>query len=135
VTQQKFAAITSNLLARKGDARPWQAPSYEPRRLVINSATRSDIGTHANSEPKPSAPETTPPRPQVERTRRFSLLLSPEEFKSLGIAAVKRGVSRQQLLRAAIESYLGDTADTLSGRCDCLSTSFCEPANSLEPTR
>jgi hypothetical protein len=61
-----------------------------------------------------------------ERTKRFSLALSPAEFERLGVAAVKKGVSRQQILRESMDFYLTDIARTLMVPCECLSGSSCQ---------
>lgn len=133
----KFAPITSALLARKGEAKPWQAPGYEPRALTFGPEHRSDIGLRADGEGK-SPPEPANPPPNVavsriatstnpeapaERTKRISLVLSLAEFEKLGIAAVKKGVSRQQVMRNAIEFYI---AQSLNLRCECLSDNSCQ---------
>ena len=138
--QQKFAPITSNLLARKGEAKPWQLPSHGLRELVLVSARESDTGfppaCGSESSPEPcNQPDSaavsrikTAANPGVpgERTKRFSLALSPAEFERLGVAAVKKGVSRQQILRESMEFYLTDIARTLMVPCECLSGSSCQ---------
>ena len=137
--QEKFAPITSNLLARKGDAKPWQSPSHGLRELVLVPARESYNGLSADcraeSSPQPcNGPDGAVPKLKTagkpgapgERTKRFSLALSPAEFERLGVAAVKKGVSRQQILRESMEFYLTDIAQTLKVPCECLSDSSCQ---------
>ena len=146
--QQKFAPITSNLLARKGDAKPWQPPSHGLRELVLVPSHESVTGLPADfkaeSSPEPrNQPDsasvsriktTGNPGAPGERTKRFSLALSPTEFERLGVAAVKRGVSRQQILRESMEFYLTDIAQTLIVPCECLSASSCQRNCSADAT-
>jgi hypothetical protein len=56
VKQQKFAPITSNLLARKGDAKPWQPPSHGLRELVLVPSHESVTGLPADFKAE-SSPE------------------------------------------------------------------------------
>ena len=67
-----------------------------------------------------------------ERTKRFSLALSPAEFERLGVADVKN--SRQQILRESMEFYLTDIAQTLMVPCECLSESSCQRNCSADAT-
>jgi hypothetical protein len=147
VKQQKFAPITSNLLARKGDAKPWQPPSQGLPELVLVPSHESVTGLpadfRAESSIQPSnqfdfgavrvktAGNSGAPG---ERTKRFSLALSPAEFERLGVAAVKRGVSRQQILRESMEFYLTDIAQTLMVPCECLSEGSCQRNCSTDAT-
>jgi hypothetical protein len=146
VKQQNFAPITSNLLVRKGDAKPWQSPSHGLRELVLVPMHESDSGLPADcrvessSEPRKQRDSAAVSRLKAaatsaapgERTKRFSL--SPAEFERLGVAAVKRGVSRQQILRESMEFYLTDIAQTLMAPCECLSESSCERNGSADAT-
>jgi hypothetical protein len=130
VNKARFAPVTASLLARKGDARPWQAPSYEPRALSFGPEHPADCGTDCKPSPEPSdhpriaavsriTSATTSEAP-AEWTKRLSLALPSAEFERLGIAAVKKGISRQQIVRDAIDFYI---AHTLITRCECLSDS------------
>ena len=138
--QQKFAPITSNLLARKGDAKPWQPPSHRLHELVLVPTRESDSGQSSSQPPNQS--EFGAVRIKTagnsgvlgERTKRFSLALSPAEFERLGVAAVKKGVSRQQILRESMEFYLTDIAQTLMVPCECLSESSCQRNCSADAT-
>jgi hypothetical protein len=147
VKRQKFAPITSNLLARKGDAKPWQPPSHGLRELVLVSSHESVTGLPADfraESPQPCNESDSEALPRIktaanpgaprERTKRFSLALSPAEFERLGVAAVKRGISRQQILRESMEFYLTDIAQTLMVPCECLSESSCQRNCSADAT-
>ena len=148
MNQYKFAPITSDLLARKGDAKPWQPPSHGLRELVLVPTHESDSGlpadVRAESSPQPrNQPDSAAasriktagsPGAPSERTKRFSLALSPAEFERLGVAAVKKGVSRQQILRESMDFYLTDIAQTLMVPCECLSGRSCQRNCSADAT-
>ena len=67
-----------------------------------------------------------------DHPRRIVLSLSPTEHEKLGIAAVKKGLSRNQLVRAALESYLDALMQEYRASCACLGSeggraSCCSP--------
>lgn len=138
----KFAAITSDLVVRKGEARPW------PQR---DCPTRSpQVAVSQDTEDPLEADEFVPP-PHVaavqDGAKRCTLRLSPCEYERLGIIAVKRDVTRQQILREAVETYLAAAERDYGRGCMCLSAGpgihrDCthgldekrrHPANSLPP--
>jgi hypothetical protein len=100
----KFAHITADILARKGEARPWPAltgseemPEYRPWR------------------PAPAPP---PPPPPEIRERNCAFRMSAHDYERLGILAVKADVTRQQLLKQALEEFLASRAAQYG--CACL---------------
>ena len=104
----KFASITSGLLARKGEAQPWNQdngppPVWRPEPLVQLSA----------------AP---PPPPLLAKDRSCSVRMSAQDFERLGILAVKRGVTRQQLMKDALAQMLASQAKIFA--CACMGS--CE---------
>lgn len=113
----RFASISSDLLARKGEARPWLPPAPEtpPRPLI---------------EPSFAAPavQPAPPHSEVqddELTKRYAVKLTPSEFERLGILAAKLNISRQHILRNAVHDYLSRIEAAYGERCACLTGHAC----------
>jgi hypothetical protein len=118
VSQAKFSAITSSLLARKGDAMP-SAVAAKP----------SFFWWRANGH----APDEEPKTPRAKRAAKPPRLLDPSrphkmvvvvsaaEFEKLGIAAVKQGVTRRQLVRTALDRHLDRLSCEYAG-CSCMAT-------------
>jgi hypothetical protein len=97
----RFAPITADLLARKGEA----APSAQKQAAWFAPAAR---------------PIAAPPDP-VEKPHRIMVALSAREYETLGIAAVKKGTTRHQIARAAMDSYFAELAHEFHDRCRCVS--------------
>ncbi len=113
MSRNKFAAITSSLLARKGEAAPWQnsAPmAWMP--TIMPAITKGDppFVTH----------ETKPPAPTSDALKKCTVRLTQHEYERLGILAVKKNLTRQQLLQAALVEVLGKMAQTCAPHCECL---------------
>jgi hypothetical protein len=109
----KYAHITAELLARKGEARPWPAltraeemPEYRPWR------------------PAPAPP---PPPPPEIKERNCAFRMSAHDYERLGILAVKSGSSRQQLLKDALAQFLAGKAREHGCACLGACTSDCAP--------
>jgi hypothetical protein len=100
----KFASITSGLLARKGEARPWPGLTQE--------------------EPAPAplpwrpAVAAPPPPPTDARDKSCALRMSAHDYERLGILAVKADVTRQHLLKQALAEFLAARATQYG--CACL---------------
>lgn len=111
----KFASITPDLVVRKGEARPW--PQYE-------SAVRTPPIT---ADEDPLEADVSEPHAAVAQDgiRRCALRLTPCEYERLGIIAVKRNTSRQQILRRAIEEYLAAIELEYGRECGCLGGRGC----------
>lgn len=123
----------SNLLAGKGEAAPWpmlgaelaspnlkRAPDVE----IVADETRSSVsddkscdGTHDASAAQPTQKgehdeHRAQPRPGAKRhSKCCTLRLTPNEYQRLAILGVKRDMTRQQLLRQAIDHYLAARPD------------------------
>jgi hypothetical protein len=124
----RYAPVTSDLLVRKGEAKPWSMPSaadFAPRDLSQAQARRARL-RQWDGEPEPvvSAPGTAPTHGGEgvpdERSKRCALRLSPDEYERLGIIAVKKDISRQQVFHQAIEHYLAAAARDYQSGCGCL---------------
>lgn len=103
MSSPRFAAITSGLLARKGEARPWGMAAEEKPVLEWR-------------EPRPAPALPSGP------LKSCTLRLTAQDYERLGILAVKTGKSRQQLLKDALNELLAARGRQLS--CACLGT--CE---------
>src|SRR5215469_16503944 len=114
MSNAKFASITASLLARKGEARPWAHDDAMAASLSWNSGLRPALAS--------------PPPPPPLKDRSCSVRMSAHDFERLGILAVKANVTRQQLLKDALNQFLaakaGDYACTCLGACErgCSST-------------
>jgi hypothetical protein len=131
VSYAKFAPITGSLFARKGEA----APSLSAKRSFGWAAEIDPVPQHFREpahEPLPQpvaqhAPDhqdicdaVAKPLPITEKHRRIVVSFSPSEFERLGIAAVKKGLTRHDLVRVTINLYLQRLATELNSRCACL---------------
>lgn len=118
MSQGKFASITSSLLARKGEAAPWTENARTPL------AWRTDVPPVA--VPLPPAPP--PPAPLMRRAdppapdalKRCTVRLTQADYERLGLMAVKKSVTRQQLLQAALAEGMAGLARGFSRDCACI---------------
>jgi hypothetical protein len=145
----KFASMTANLLARKGDAAPSAMPEFKRVfSLGTLSAPPPAYRAFETVEPNLTVPppdmrtversaHILPPSPPVVRAvekarepahidkpRRLFVNVTPDEYERLGILGVKRDASRHQLLRAALDAFLKVAARD----CACLSGESCKNA-------
>ena len=117
MSNPRFASLTADLFARKGDAMPsvaaakpslfWQRVADPPPPIAAPKPAHV---------PKSEAP---PPLPPGEKPHRMMVTLSQAEFERIGIAAVKKGLTRQQVLRAALDAHL-DRLKREYGGCGCM---------------
>jgi hypothetical protein len=124
----RFASITSDLLARKGDAKPWLPPTAPRQTVRIEPAMEA---LELESAPCPAASE-----PHDDAlTKRYALKLAPSEFERLGIIAAKQNISRQQILRHAVQDYLTRIEAQYGAQCACLAGQPCRHDGMSEPGR
>lgn len=128
MSSPKFASMTAELLARKGAA----APS-------LFSPVHSEFTTQSDAAPMPFAP--TPREPvraatqaepvplpaadNADRPRRIMIMITHDELERLGIAAIKKGVSRHDIVRGALDSYFRKLAAELPQTCSCMANGNC----------
>ena len=160
----RFAAITSSLLVRKGEAKPWQMPGSEMADLRSTTPTHHFAATadeetfadeqrhaaHVAEEERTAAQDYLnwkrahdeamaaqahmnahiqsehhefgyPEHAHDGHTKRCTLRLTPAEYERLGIIGVKREMTRQQILRHAIDYYLAQAKAEYQTICGCLS--------------
>lgn len=123
----RFASITADLLARKGEAIPspvakpvldWHAP------LRMNGFRPE----HAPA-PMPMAPPELPaamsqsaiPPEEHHHPRRIQIGLSEEDHERLRIVAARREISRQQAVREALSEYFEKLGHDYKDECRCIS--------------
>jgi hypothetical protein len=107
MSSARFASITANLLARKGEAQPWNNMGNGTQ-----EAEKVPLAWRA-----PLAVAAPPPSPPA-RDKSCAVHMSAHDYERLGILAVKSGVSRQQLLKDALEQFLAGKAKDYG--CACL---------------
>jgi hypothetical protein len=117
VSQPHFAPITSGLLVRKGDASP--SPLGGKPAL---------FWAREDEEPLPPPPvvehrtAATPPMPpDGGKPHKMMVTLTAVEFERLGIAAVKKNVTRHQIVRDALDLHM-DKLKREYGGCGCMAT-------------
>jgi hypothetical protein len=118
--------MTAGLLARKGEALPSSFFSMPPPRLVPIAAPivppRPLPIPDLTVTPDISGPVEAPRHrhPETDRPHKMRVALSDAEFEKLGIAAVKHGISRHQLIREAIDTYVEKLIEAYRGSCRCI---------------
>jgi hypothetical protein len=111
VSQTKFTPITSRLLARKGDAVPSMVagkPSLISRLAERKASAASKVTANDSAQSGPPA-----------KPHKMTVMLSAGEYEKLGIAAVKKGVTRHQLVRTALDLHLEQLRQEYSS-CSCM---------------
>jgi hypothetical protein len=128
MSEPRFAPITTALLARKGHALPStvvtrQMP-WEPEvrlhgqengpALRVMSASPEDASSDSHEAVKIRAHRGS------ERPHKVRVSLSDAEFERFGLAAVKRGVTRHQVLRDALNNYVDRLMQEYGNSCACI---------------
>lgn len=140
---QRFTPMTSDLLARKGEASPsaikpslfWRRPPVaepprpqqprdlrllpaEPPRDLRAVAPEPAVEPH---EIDPVPANVVPPMvpPEGPRPHKMMVTLSHADYEKLGIAAVKKGITRQQMLRVAVDLHIERLKREFGG-CGCM---------------
>jgi hypothetical protein len=132
MSRSKFAAITSGLLARKGEARPWADPDMLPLKQPLawrSAETGSPPPQHQTPQPKTHQHETLQPKSGAEKRaawKKYVLRLSHYDYERLGILAVKQGKTRQRLLQESVDQLFGGMTQAYGGNCACLSAQYPE---------
>ena len=107
MSTSRFAPITASLFARKGDAVP-SAVAVKPSLLWSRDVP-----------PPVVSPSAEPPPPLGDKPHRMMVTLSAAEFEKLGIAAVKKGMTRHQIVRVALDTHL-ERLKREYGGCGCM---------------
>ena len=114
MSSPRFAPITSNLLARKGDAVPSSMAGKPSLFWARQDAPPPPIAMDA-----PRLAPLPPGPPEIGKPHRMMVTLSAAEFEKLGIAAVKKGVTRHQVVRSALDAHL-ERLKREYGGCGCM---------------
>jgi hypothetical protein len=161
IDESKFGRLTADLLVRKGDAEPSDIRRLRKRKNEAPPLNLVPPPTEA-AEPIPADP---PPAYQTadvtsvpgessdlllpygvfehtitqgapkKQQHRIMIVLTEEEHETLGILAVKKGFTRHQVLRKALDGYLEWLVDEYGTRCRCLSTACstdCDHSSAAE---
>ena len=114
MSSPRFAPITAGLLARKGEAQPWKQ---------VGKVQGEAVEKVASIPWQPYTPEAeiVPPPPRSGKDRACSIRMSAHDFERLGILAVKKDTTRQQLLKEALAEFLAAKAQDYG--CACLNNS------------
>ena len=107
MSQPRFMPVTSSLLARKGDA----VPSALAAKPSLHWSEEKSLPPLVSNDTSAEAPAPKP--------HRMVVTLSASEFEKLGIAAVKKNVTRHQIVRTALELHLERLKSEFCA-CGCL---------------
>jgi hypothetical protein len=111
--------MTASLLTRKGDA----APSFV---APVPAPSRPALVPRDKPLREPRQPDS------AEKLRRTVISLSPEELDRLRIAAIKKGTSRHDIVRAALNDYFRKLSAEFPHPCACIESSSAVPARLAE---
>ncbi len=160
IDESKFGRLTADLLVRKGDAEPSDIRRVRKRK---NETPPLNLVAPRRGGREP-APADQPPAYQTadvtsvpgennelllpygvfehtitqgapKKQHRIMIVLTEEEHETLGILAVKKGFTRHQVLRKALDGYLEWLVDEYGTRCRCLSTACstdCDHSSAAE---
>jgi hypothetical protein len=121
MSSAKYASVTAGLLARKGEAQPWnhtgetEKISLPWRTYTPDMAETPEIA----AQPEKAAAST--------KEKSCAIRMSAHDYERLGILAVKSDSTRQQLLKDALTQFLAAKARDYG--CACL-TNPGGPCNS-----
>jgi hypothetical protein len=160
IDESKFGRLTADLLVRKGDAEPSDIRRARKRKnetpsLNVVASNPPPAGPAPVDEPVPyetadvtSVPgengelllpygvfEHTLTQSSPKKQHRIMIVLTEEEHETLGILAVKKGFTRHQVLRKALDGYLEWLVDEYGTRCRCISSTCsadCDHSSAAE---
>ena len=121
MSSAKFAPMTADLLARKGDAVPSVVvPVMPPRRPAL--VPRDDRAAPPEPPPFPSEPRQPD---NADKPRRIVISITQEELERLSIAAIKKGFSRHDIVRGALDDYFRKLSAEFPYPCACMEGGSC----------
>lgn len=128
MSHSRFAPMTASLLASKGKAEPSHVNGTAKYPLFKMFASHAAEPPVAHLDSAPACPvredDLHAEATKQGKLRRVMVAFTAEEYERLGIAAVKRNVSRHQLVREAMDLYFGHRQQDFA--CPCLTdASFC----------
>ena len=151
--ESKFGRLTADMLVRKGDATP--SDIRRPRRRKGEQPSLSIVASNPPRDeisPFEAADQTIVPgddsdlllpygvfehieQAASKKQHRLMIVLSEEEYETLGILAVKKGFTRHQVLRKALDGYLEWLVDEYGTKCRCISSTCsvgCDHSSAAE---
>ena len=121
MSRPRFASITADLLARKGEARPWG----DTGKAMAGWETAQPRLARATPAPEPHHAVPAPHLPGD--WRKCSVRMTHHDYERLGLLAVKRGTTRHHLLQEAVDAMLTGLPFQSSG-CACIANAGLAPA-------
>jgi hypothetical protein len=101
----KFSPLTARLMVRKGEANQTAELGWTLKPSLFAKKGAAKPASVANDAPK---------------SRRLVLTMTPREYETLGLIAVKKGTTRHQLAQEALAVYFDTLADEMGGGCLCI---------------
>jgi hypothetical protein len=151
--ESKFGRLTADMLVRKGDAtasdirRP-RRRKHEPPALsiVASNPPREDTSPFRNADQTVVSGDHSDlllpfgvfehiEQAAAKKQHRLMIVLTEEEYETLGILAVKKGFTRHQVLRKALDGYLEWLVDEYGTKCRCISSTCsagCDHSSAAE---
>jgi hypothetical protein len=123
MSSAKYASVTAGLLARKGEAQPWNHTGI-PETEKISLPWRTYTPEMADAPEIAAQPERVA---ASAKEKSCAIRMSAHDYERLGILAVKSDSTRQQLLKDALTQFLAAKARDYG--CACL-TNPGGPCNS-----
>jgi hypothetical protein len=149
--ESKFGRLTADMLVRKGDAEPSDirrqrkkkdapslslAPSPADQLPAYQTADQTVVPGEDNDLLLPYGVfEHTLGQAAPKKQHRIMIVLTEEEHETLGILAVKKGFTRHQVLRKALDGYLEWLVDEYGTKCRCISSTCsadCDHSSAAE---
>jgi hypothetical protein len=132
--------MTASLLARKGAAAPsfvapakapalWEHPvrgsgkamPEAPLSQVLSASAQMFMAIEpVTAEPVLDTRAKTATIPEPDKPRRIMVLVTNNEIERLAIAAIKKGKTRHEIVREALDSYLARLAREFPSPCSCV---------------
>jgi hypothetical protein len=153
--ESKFGRLSPEMLVRKGDAEPSDIRRARRRKTdppALNLVP-SNPPPAEQTEAYQAADQTTVPGEDTDlllpygvfehtlgqaapkKQHRIMIVLTEEEHETLGILAVKKGFTRHQVLRKALDGYLEWLVDEYGTKCRCISSTCsndCDHSSAAE---
>ena len=142
----KYSPMTPEILVRKGDAAPspigaaarepvGAIPLRMPRRQLRTESSAPTAGVKGGEEPAGArrfvyTPDDETPAKAVggkggsdapaDKPRRIVLTLTPHEYETLGLVAVKKNTTRHELAQSAMDAYFEWLVSEYGEACACI---------------
>ncbi len=140
----KFAPVTANLVVRKGDAAPSEVKANSPNgssqgrskeKAPTLELTHSNVVAMNGFKVPAGIFEKTAAQRAPKKQHKIMVALSEEEHETLGLIAAKKGFTRHQIVRNALQGYFEWLVDEYGSTCRCISSTCsteCDHLNAAE---